>query len=61
MGFFQFDNGKVGVSNDIWIYPATVVPLTITVFVIWFTWITLKPVFGAYNAGQVPQATNTAP
>jgi len=61
MRFFQFDNGKVGVSKDIWIYPATVVPLTITVFIIWFAWITLKPVFRAFIGRQSFQSIETIP
>jgi hypothetical protein len=44
MGFFAFDDvGAITVSNVVWIYPAIVVPLTITVFVIWLAWIKLRP------------------
>lgn len=45
MGFFVFDedDGSLKSSADTWIYPAVVVPLTISVFVIWLAWIKLRP------------------
>jgi hypothetical protein len=45
MGFFVFDedNGSLKSSADTWIYPAVVVPLTISVFAIWFAWVKLRP------------------
>lgn len=44
MGFFVFaDDGTLNTSNNVWIYPAVVVPLTLSVFAIWLTWIKFRP------------------
>jgi hypothetical protein len=44
MGFFVFDNaGALSVSRVVWMYPAIVIPLTITVFATWLAWIKLRP------------------
>ena len=44
MGFFVFDDaGALNVSHVVWMYPAIVVPLTITVFAIWLAWIKFRP------------------
>jgi hypothetical protein len=44
MGFFAFDDaGALRVSDVVWIYPAIVVPLTVTVFAIWLAWLKLRP------------------
>lgn len=44
MGFFDFDDsGRISISQMIWIYPAIVVPLTASVFVVWLAWIKLRP------------------
>jgi hypothetical protein len=43
-GFFKFtDDGKLSASDMIWIYPAVVIPLTATVFGIWYFWRRLRP------------------
>ena len=44
MGFFVFDDsGALTTSDRVWIYPAVVIPLTFTVFIIWLSWIKLRP------------------
>lgn len=44
MGFFAFnDEGVLKISHKLWIYPAIVLPLTVTVFVVWYTWTRLRP------------------
>ena len=44
MGFFAFDEvGALRVSRVTWIYPAIVIPLTVTVFVTWAAWLKLRP------------------
>jgi hypothetical protein len=44
MGFFIFDDvGRLTTSKTVWIYPAVVIPLTVTTFVIWLAWIKLRP------------------
>ena len=44
MGFFVFDDaGALSVSHVVWMYPAIVIPLTITVFATWLAWIKFRP------------------
>jgi hypothetical protein len=37
--FFNFNGTGLSVSNQWWIFPASVLPLTVIVFGIWYTWL----------------------
>jgi len=56
--FFDYGEMKISTSRQWWIFPVTVVPLTVVVFSIWVIWLKRRQhrdMVVAYNEGQEVQ------